>query len=111
MVTRTFWGLNAYFGKYGHDEGRNEEKDELLQVPGAPQHPLTQTHHVHGLTNTSLLLKDQLLQGKEAHKSLYPLPPLSLYLPLPLPFPLSHSPFFSFSLLHTHRHISMHTHN
>ena len=50
------------FDKDCHDNDREEQKEQLLEVPGAPEYPLLQAHHQHSLTNTGLLLKDQLLQ-------------------------------------------------
>ena len=57
-----FGGGEADLHKHCHDDNSYNKEEELFEVPGAPQHPLLQAHHQHGLTNTGLLLKNQLLQ-------------------------------------------------
>ena len=46
----------SYLQQYANDNDWKHEKEELLEVPSAPQYPLFQTHHQHSLTNTTLLL-------------------------------------------------------
>ena len=38
---------STHLDENGHDQNGDEEEDELLQVPCAPQDPLTQSHHEH----------------------------------------------------------------
>lgn len=51
----------SYFEEHADDNDRDKEEDELFEIPGCPEDPLMETHHQHGLPNTSLLLKNQLL--------------------------------------------------
>lgn len=58
-------GILADLEEDGRNEGRDEEEDELLDVPGTPEHPLTQAHHQHRLADAGLLLKNELLNGHQ----------------------------------------------
>ena len=46
----------------GHDDDWYQEEEELLDKPCCPQNPLTQAHHLHSLTDTSLFLQNKFLR-------------------------------------------------
>ena len=49
LCTTTFTQIifSTHLDENGHDQNGDEEEDELLQVPCAPQDPLIQSHHEH----------------------------------------------------------------
>ena len=47
--------------KDGVDDDPDGHEEELFDEPASPQHPQSQTHHQHGLSDTRLLLNHKLL--------------------------------------------------
>lgn len=58
----------TYFQENGDNRHGDQEKEELFDVPGAPENPLIQSHHLHRFTHAGLLLYNQFLRGKENAK-------------------------------------------
>ena len=47
FIVTCYVSYSTHLDENGHDQNGDEEEDELLQVPCAPQDPLTQSHHEH----------------------------------------------------------------